>query len=60
VNFIKNYKIIFLGIAIGAIAGYFYYDFGGCRDGICQIASNPFYSMLHGGIIGGIVVKIFS
>jgi hypothetical protein len=57
--FIKKNQFTILGITVGAFIGYAYYQFLGCDSGICQIASNPIYSMIHGAIMGGIFVRIF-
>lgn len=51
-NFIsKNYKVL-IGAAIGAIAGYAYYYFVGCKSGTCPISSNPFISTFYGLVMG--------
>jgi len=42
----------FAGIAGGVIVGYLYYHYVGCRNGSCAITSNPYMSMLFGGILG--------
>lgn len=46
-NTIKN----ILGLLTGALGGFLYYRFVGC-DGSCGITSNPWMSMLWGGILG--------
>ena len=47
----------FLGVAIGAIAGYLYYHFIGCSSGSCAITSNPYTSVLFGAAIGFFAVS---
>lgn len=47
----------FLGIVIGAIAGYMYYHFVGCESGTCAITSSPYVSTLWGGMMGLLVVN---
>lgn len=42
----------FAGIAGGILVGYLYYHFVGCSSGSCAITSNPYMSMLFGGILG--------
>ena len=42
----------FLGVLLGALAGFLYYYFVGCKSGSCPITGNPWASMLWGAIIG--------
>jgi len=39
-------------VASGAILGYAYYYFIGCRSGVCPITSNPWISSAYGALIG--------
>jgi len=39
-------------IGIGAILGFAYYKFIGCRSGVCPITSNPYISTGYGALIG--------
>lgn len=48
-----------IGVAIGAIAGYFYYFYIGCASGTCAITSKPFNSTLYGALMGGLILNIF-
>lgn len=43
--------LIFIGIA----GGYLYYHFVGCASGGCPITSNPWLTMLWGGILGYLI-----
>jgi hypothetical protein len=36
----------------GAVAGYLYYRFVGCRTGACPITSSPIISTIYGAMIG--------
>jgi hypothetical protein len=58
-NFIIKYKLIIIGIAAGAIAGYLYYYFVGCTSGTCAITSRPLNSTLYGSIMGGLLLSMF-
>jgi len=54
-NTIKN----LIGLIVGVIGGYLYYHFVGCNSGGCAITSNPYMSMLWGGLMGYLVADIF-
>lgn len=51
-QFLIKYKLYFLGILVGLIAGYVYYAQVGCLTGSCAITSNPWASTAYGGIFG--------
>ena len=58
IHFFKSWKFwrLFLGIAVGGLAGFLYYYFIGCNSGTCAITSNPYMSILWGGLLGLILV----
>ncbi len=58
-NFIIKYKLILIGIMIGAIGGYLYYYFVGCASGTCPITSRPLNSTLYGAMMGGLLLSSF-
>lgn len=43
-------------IVVGAVLGYSYYYFIGCRGGTCPITGNPVISTLYGAVIGLVFV----
>ncbi|WP_317171499.1 DUF6132 family protein [Flavobacterium sp. I3-2] len=55
----KKHLYTILGIAIGAVAGYFYWKFIGCSTGSCAITSNPINSTIYGSVMGGLLLSIF-
>ncbi len=48
-----------LGIAVGAIAGYWSYAEIGCISGTCAITSKPINSTLYGAFEGGLLFNAF-
>jgi hypothetical protein len=57
---IKKQTIITLaGIITGAIGGYMYYLFAGCRTGTCPLTSNPWLTILWGAALGYLVFDMF-
>ncbi len=59
----KFFKIIplisLIGLVIGIIGGYLYYSIIGCKTGTCAITSNPWLSMLWGGVMGYLLLDMF-
>ena len=49
-----------VGLVVGAAGGYIYYLKIGCVDGTCAITSNPWLSMLWGGILGYLLFDMFN
>jgi hypothetical protein len=41
-----------IGLAVGLVGGYIYYRTVGCASGACPITSNPWLTLIWGGIIG--------
>jgi hypothetical protein len=57
-HFLKKYRLTFLGVLIGAIAGYAYYYFVGCNSGTCAITSSPINSTIYGVLMGGLLFNM--
>lgn len=47
----KRIKMI-SGLLVGAVLGFGYYFFVGCKSGTCAITSNPYISTAYGAMIG--------
>lgn len=56
--FNKN-KLYVIGAALGAIAGYFYWQQIGCVSGTCMITSKPLNSTAYGALMGSLLFGIF-
>ena len=56
----KGYIITGIGIVLGLIAGYLYYDQVGCLTGTCAITSKPINSTIYGGLMGGLLFNLFA
>ena len=54
----KTYIITGIGLVVGLIAGYLYYQQIGCASGTCAITSNPLNSTLYGGLMGGLLFSM--
>ena len=54
VVFIKSKQFVkpLIAMIIGGIGGFVYYYFVGCNSGACAITSNPYSSILMGGLLG--------
>lgn len=58
-SFVKKYQRNLLGIFIGTIAGFLYWNFVGCASGTCAITSKPLNSSLYGALMGYLVAGMF-
>ena len=48
----KSILLRVLPVVIGAVIGYGYYYFIGCKSGTCAITSNPYISTAYGAFTG--------
>ncbi len=46
---------ISIGVIVGAVLGYSYYYFVGCKTGTCGITGHPLNSTLYGAVMGLII-----
>lgn len=56
----KAYIITGIGVLVGLITGYIYYQQIGCVSGTCSITSKPLNSTLYGGVLGGLLFNMIS
>jgi hypothetical protein len=49
---------IVIGVAGGAIVGFFYYRLIGCHTGACYITRNPYRSIAYWALVGGLLANI--
>jgi hypothetical protein len=55
---IKN-KFPLIGVILGAVSGFLYWNFVGCSSGTCAITSSPINSSIYGALMGFLVVGFF-
>ncbi|MBS1644724.1 MAG: hypothetical protein JST36_06755 [Bacteroidetes bacterium] len=58
-KFILKYKLSLLGLVIGAVGGFAYYYFVGCKSGTCAITSQPLNSTAYGALMGTLLFTSF-
>ena len=58
-KFAKKHLLTIIGVIIGALTGFLYWKFVGCKSGSCAITSNPYNSTIYGAAMGGLIFSIF-
>ncbi|MEJ7740917.1 MAG: DUF6132 family protein [Chitinophagaceae bacterium] len=58
-NWIIKNKLLLIGAALGAMAGFLYWKYVGCLTGTCAITSNPFRSSIYFAIFGALIISSF-
>ena len=58
-NWIIKNKLLFIGTALGGIAGFVYWKYVGCLTGTCAITSNPVRSTIYFAVTGSLVFRLF-
>ena len=54
----KTYIVTGIGVIVGLVAGYLYYQEIGCISGTCAITSKPLNSTWYGGVMGGLLFNL--
>lgn len=55
-----KHKLTIIGILLGLIAGFIYWQQIGCLSGTCAITSSPVNSTLYGALMGGLIGSMFN
>ncbi|MFM6925990.1 MAG: DUF6132 family protein [Ferruginibacter sp.] len=55
----KKNTLYIIGAAVGAVAGYVYWQQVGCSSGTCMITSKPVNSTMYGALMGSLLFGIF-
>ncbi len=55
----SNNWLYIAGVAVGALAGFLYWNYVGCASGTCMITSKPVNSTAYGALMGGLLFGIF-
>jgi hypothetical protein len=55
---LRKHSFTLIGIILGAIGGYLYWQLVGCASGTCPITSKPMNSTLYGAVMGALFFNI--
>ncbi|HJS54970.1 MAG TPA: DUF6132 family protein [Chitinophagaceae bacterium] len=58
-NFLFQNKLLIIGVVLGSVAGFLYWNFVGCNSGTCMITSKWHNSTAYGALLGGLFFSIF-
>ncbi len=58
-KWILQNKLMFIGAAVGAVAGFLYWNYVGCLTNTCAITSDPTRSTLYFSLMGGLLFSSF-
>ena len=58
-KWILQNKLMFIGIVVGAVAGFLYWNYVGCLTNTCAITSDPTCSTLYFSLMGGLLFGSF-
>lgn len=58
-NWVLKNKLVILGVVLGSIGGFIYWQQIGCTTGSCAITSKWHNSTAYGAMMGGLLLSIF-
>ena len=56
---IQKNKLSLVGVDVGALGGFLYWNYVGCESGTCMITSKPINSTLYGALMGFLLFGMF-
>lgn len=59
INLLRKNLLGIVGLVVGAVGGYAYYYYIGCKSGACPITSNPYISVIFGALMGYLILDMF-
>lgn len=48
---------LIISVVAGALLGFLYAKFIGCRSGACPLTSNAYVATIYGAVLGGMLAK---
>ena len=54
-NKIKNNYLTIIGLGVGIIGGFLYWNYVGCASGTCPLTSSWKIMLVYGGIMGSLL-----
>jgi len=58
-SWIQKNKLSLVGVVVGALGGFLYWNYIGCAGGTCMITSKPINSTLYGALMGYLLFGMF-
>lgn len=58
-SWMQKNKLSLVGVAVGALGGFMYWNYIGCASGTCLITSKPMNSTLYGALLGFLLLSLF-
>jgi len=58
--FLHQYRLVIIGIVLGAVIGFMYWKLIGCNSGTCVITSKWHNSTAYGALMGGLLLSLFN